>query len=536
MFTLHANKIKRPMIHQRRNEIVARLAALGLSGGLRLLRVDDIEKNGRKLRLAFENLGSVFSAFGLYLSTRVDLLSADVCLELSEITDESVPTSFDEVREMFFAQTGRNIEDAFLYFDEEPFESRLSNQKHKAWLHDGTQVAVKVIKPETETQFDVDEEFLDSFAPAFTRRLMSAESFAEATKDFRHGMRQQFDLKQQAQNFSLMAQDTTLLGMLYVPRIYKELSSEKFLTMEHLRGASLDNFFAGASLDGFSANEAKETARLLCTAWLHQTLYGQTFPIVSDAAHIIILEDKRIAFTEAAFASLRIQTQMNLRRYLWAAALDQPDRAADFLLEEFNPSEEDRKFREQLRQIVVFRDSDWNRKETSGQLLNLLITQWRVACECGLGPRSYLPSFYRGLFNIAKMAERVAPDGDSLTEGLEDARLLANLSPFQEMMDFKQLGANTDKYAALLMELPHQLNEMMRTNTLNQQMESRQQKRARKNSMTSMTSLMLLMATIAIVSPQFSEIANQSVWASRIGVIVFVLCGAWLLRLAGRDS
>jgi predicted unusual protein kinase regulating ubiquinone biosynthesis (AarF/ABC1/UbiB family) len=526
MFALHANKIKSPTIRQRRSEIVARLAALGLSGGLRLLRACDAETYERKLRLAFENLGSVFSAFGLYLSTRVDLLPADVCLELSEIADKGTPTSFDEVREMFFAQTGRDIEDAFLYFDEEPFESRLLYQKHKAWLHDGTQVTVKVIKPETETQFVVDEEFLDSFAPAFTRQLMSAESFAEATEDFRRMTRQQFDLKQQAQNFSLMAQDAMRLGMLCVPRIYKELSSEKFLTTEHLQGVSLDNFFA---------DEAKETARLLCTAWLHQTLYGQTFPIVSDAAHVIVLEDKRIAFADASFASVRTQTQMNLRRYLWAAALDQPDRAADFLLEEFNPSEEDRKFRGQLRQIVVFRDSDWNQKETSEQLLNLLVTQWRVACECGLQPRSHLPSFYRGLFTIAKMAQRIAPDSDVLVEGLEDARLLANLSPFQEMMDIKHFGANVDKYGALLMELPHQFDEMMRTNTLNQKIESRQPKRAKKNSAASVTGLMLFMATIAIVAPQFSVIASQS-WAGRIGVIVFVLCGAWLLRLVGRDS
>lgn len=527
MFALHANKIKRPAIRQRRSEIAAGLAALGLSGGLRLLRADDVETYEHKLRSAFENLGAIFSSFGLYLSTRVDLLPANVCIELSAITDKGEPASFDEVREMFFAQTRREIDDAFLYFDEEPFESRLLYQKHKAWLHDGTQVTVKVVKPEIEMRFAVDEEFLDSFVPAFTAKLTSAQSFTEAAEDFRRTTRQQFDLKQQAQNYALMSQDVESVGMLSVPRIYKELSSEKFLTMEYLRGVSLDNFLA---------EEVKESARLLCTAWLHQTLYGQTFPIVTDAANVIVMENNQIAFTDASFASLGTQTQMNLRRYLWSAALDQPDRAADFLLEEFNSSKEERKFRQQLRQIVIFRDSEWNLKEINGQLLNLLITQWRVACECGLQPRSHLPSFYRGLFNIAKMAGRIAPDGDVLVEGLEDARLLANLSPFQEMMDIKHFGANADKFGALMLELPHQFDEILRTNTLNQKIESRGQKREKKNPKSSVTALMLFMAAIVIVAPQLSVIANQSVWTGRIGVIVFVLCGAWLLRLVGRDS
>ena len=91
MFALHTIKAKKPAMRQRQSEIAARLSAFDLTNGLRILRSHDAmyasETFEKRLCLALESLGSTFSAFGLYLSSRVDLLPAGICLELSAMAD-----------------------------------------------------------------------------------------------------------------------------------------------------------------------------------------------------------------------------------------------------------------------------------------------------------------------------------------------------------------------------------------------------------------------------------------------------------------
>ena len=82
----------RTTLKQRREQVVERLAAFGLTRGPhRIVRSDRMWEReaslGLKLRLAFSDLGPIFSSFGRYLATRVDLLPAADCLELEAIPD-----------------------------------------------------------------------------------------------------------------------------------------------------------------------------------------------------------------------------------------------------------------------------------------------------------------------------------------------------------------------------------------------------------------------------------------------------------------
>src|SRR5256885_5823728 len=75
----------------RQVEIARRLAEFGFTRGLRVHRrriAHSHSSYGRELREALESLGPVFSSFGLYLSSRVDVLSAQDCLELGRIPDQ----------------------------------------------------------------------------------------------------------------------------------------------------------------------------------------------------------------------------------------------------------------------------------------------------------------------------------------------------------------------------------------------------------------------------------------------------------------
>src|SRR5712671_3004099 len=119
--------MSRPAIQNRRREIEQRLAACGLARGPRRVfrgedRVDAEEARGRKLRAALEDLGPIFSSFGLYLSARADLWPARDCLELAKISDRTVATPTHSVRSLLSREIDCSPGETFNAFEPAPFE------------------------------------------------------------------------------------------------------------------------------------------------------------------------------------------------------------------------------------------------------------------------------------------------------------------------------------------------------------------------------------------------------------------------------
>src|SRR5437868_11798159 len=120
----------RTTLKQRREQLLECLTAYGLTRGphriVRAGRKWDIEASlGLKLRLALGSLGPLFSSFGVYLATRVDLFPAGDCLELEVISDSATPMSHADVQQLIRREIGGAPKEVFLSFETEPFESRL---------------------------------------------------------------------------------------------------------------------------------------------------------------------------------------------------------------------------------------------------------------------------------------------------------------------------------------------------------------------------------------------------------------------------
>src|SRR5262249_9345791 len=91
----------------------------------------------QKLSAALTDLGPIFAAFGIYLSSRADLFPVKDCLELAGIADEATPSPPHLVRELIDIELGFLPANGFAAFDEKPFESRLLFQSHIARLFSG---------------------------------------------------------------------------------------------------------------------------------------------------------------------------------------------------------------------------------------------------------------------------------------------------------------------------------------------------------------------------------------------------------------
>ena len=122
----------------------------------------DIAKlsRGARLRLALVELGPIFVKFGQILSTRRDLLPADIAEELAQLQDQVPP--FDGSQARAAVETALHGKIATLYksFDETPLASASIAQVHAARLPDETEVVVKVLRPGIHARIRADIDLL----------------------------------------------------------------------------------------------------------------------------------------------------------------------------------------------------------------------------------------------------------------------------------------------------------------------------------------------------------------------------------------
>ncbi len=541
--------LSRIEVKERRREIAQHLARFGLQPNSRWWlssrgRTHRGEPYVHRVRAALEGLGPIFSAFGLYLSTRADLLPVQQCLELSAIPDRAAVTPADAVFDLVEGELGTSLEETYPGFEAEPFESRLLFQAHRARLRTGQRVVVEVIHPEMVSGLEADAKLLDLVPECLGRDEWADVQLVDALIDFREALPRQVDLKYQAEALESLGADIGTSDDLRAPLVYRDLCTSMVLTREHLPGRNLSNLLPGLeeSADGGVSIDREEMARTLFLAWLRRVFEGRPFPVEPLPCNTVALPGGRIAFTGGLLSSLAGDEKTKMWHYMVAAAEQNPDRACAILIQEMErdaQSADEDELRVRFRQIVPFRDGGWSRERDNDTLVEYLFLHWRAMRDHGYRPRPHLLGFFRGLFSIADLARRLAPDRDFLRECLMELRLRQGLVRLRQLAEPGQWNDLLMQNASMMMALPHQLDQAL---TRAAKGDSRPPGAAsethsqRKNTRTAMTALLFLVAAVVVWANYLSGLGTvPQGWIDGVGAVVFVLLGALLLWAATRS-
>lgn len=196
---------------------------------------------GVRLRLALEALGPIFVKFGQVLSTRRDLLPADVADELARLQDRVPPFPAAQAKAMVEAAFARPLEAMFASFEAEPVASASIAQVHFATLLDGREVAVKVLRPGMLAVIDDDlslmrtlARWIDRFS-ADARRLKPREVVAE----FDVYLHDELDLVREAANAAQLRRNMEGLNLVMVPEMYWDYCTPGVIVMERMHGVPI---------------------------------------------------------------------------------------------------------------------------------------------------------------------------------------------------------------------------------------------------------------------------------------------------------
>ena len=130
-----------------------------------------VKKRTRKraiwLRESMLQLGPTFIKVGQLLSTRADILPTESVEELSKLQDKVPAFTAEKARQIIEGDLGKPIETMFGYFDPVPLAAASLGQVHKAQLHTGEEIVVKVQRPGLLKLFAIDLGILKRIAQYF---------------------------------------------------------------------------------------------------------------------------------------------------------------------------------------------------------------------------------------------------------------------------------------------------------------------------------------------------------------------------------
>lgn len=201
----------------------------------------EFDHSPQELAEDLKKMGPTYVKLGQLLSTRPDLLPPHFTEALATLQDDVEAVDYKIVEEIFREEIGVRISKAYSSFEEEPLASASIGQVHKAIMHSGKVVAVKIQRPGIRKRFMEDLDALMSLSE-------KAESFSETARNYavhdvieelRYILLKELDYTLEAQNLITLKENLKDFEYLFIPAPILDYCSSRVLTMEFVEGGKI---------------------------------------------------------------------------------------------------------------------------------------------------------------------------------------------------------------------------------------------------------------------------------------------------------
>ena len=226
---------------------VARYANLGTSAGsialkflgTRLLNKEH-EKNAEDLKNILGSLKGPIMKIAQLLSTVPDLLPEEYVNELTKLQSNAPPMGWNFVKRRMKNELGFDWLDSFDSFEKEPFAAASLGQVHRA-VYKGENVVCKLQYPDMNSIVDADVNQLKLIFSIY-KKIDSSIDTSEIQKEISVRIKEELEYKQEQKHIQLFNLIFNEFNEVRIPKVYKEISTNRLISMNFLPGNKLLHF------------------------------------------------------------------------------------------------------------------------------------------------------------------------------------------------------------------------------------------------------------------------------------------------------
>ena len=297
------------------------------SGGENLFEL----KPETRLRMALTELGPTFIKLGQILSTRADLVGPEIADELTRLQADVPADDPDIVQRIVEQELGRPLKELFSEFDKVPMGSASIGQAHRAVLHSGEVVVVKVQHDGIEPKIIDDLEILKALAELAERYDPDLRLYQPSltVAEFSRNLLRELDFRRELRSLNQFRENFKENEWVHIPSPYPEYSSQRVLTMEMLSGHSIKNkqWLHQENID------SQEFIRNSANMYLEMIFRDRFFHADPHPGNIWVLPGGRLGLLDFGMTGrLADDMREELEGILLAAVDNDPERVTDHVL------------------------------------------------------------------------------------------------------------------------------------------------------------------------------------------------------------
>lgn len=280
-----------------------------------------------RVRLALEELGGAWIKLGQMLALRFDLVPPAYGDELFKLWNRVAPFPYAQVQETIRQELGDVPEVVFAAFERESFAAASIGQVHRAVLHTGERVAVKVQRPRVRETLRADIDLMYSLARVLDwRRVFGATGSRQVIDEFARWTGDELDYLVEARHALLLHEQARDTHLERIPWVYRDYSTSRVLTSELIEGIPLIEVMSAVRehnadyLDSLRARgyDLDAVVRHLDWNMLNQVYVFGAFHADLHPANLLILPGNAVGYVDfGIIGRLPRDVRESLTRYGW---------------------------------------------------------------------------------------------------------------------------------------------------------------------------------------------------------------------------
>jgi ubiquinone biosynthesis protein len=197
---------------------------------------------GRRLAIVCAELGPTFIKLGQLMSTRPDILPADVLTELRKLQDDVPPFDTSTAMQIIAEELGRPVSECYESIDKAPFASGSIGQVYRARAKDGTDLVVKVRRPGIEETIRIDMLLLDWLASSMENLMPELRPYRPVmfVAELEQALTRELDYVNEASTTARFAAVFKDDSGVRIPAVHWDLCGPRVLTLEALPGINVE--------------------------------------------------------------------------------------------------------------------------------------------------------------------------------------------------------------------------------------------------------------------------------------------------------